>query len=56
MAELGDPFEVFGKRKMEEFCIEVLAKKDIEALFCDNKEGYIYIGKEGLGKEKYVLG
>ena len=56
IAELGDPFEVFGKRKMEEFCIVVLAKKDIEALFCDNKEGYIYIGEGGLGKERYVLG
>lgn len=56
LAGLGNPFEVFGKRKMEEFCIEILAKKDIEVLFCDNEEGYIYIGEEGLGKERYVLG
>lgn len=57
LSTIGDPFEVFGMKKMEEFCIQVLAKKCIEGLFgeCCPK-GHIYIGEEGLGKERYALG
>ena len=57
LPEEMDPFELFGMKKMEEYCIHVLATKNIEGLFSEEcLEGQIYIGEAGLGKERYALG
>lgn len=52
-----DPFIVYGQATMEMFIIELLSYKDVAQLQNENTPaGWLYIGDEGEGKERFVLG
>lgn len=52
-----DPFVVYGQVAMELFIIELLSNRDVAQLQNENTvAGWLYIGDEGEGKERFVLG